>query len=127
MTSDVTGCVDVTWRRAWPARMSSRSMVPSGPAGDRPDRGAADDGMATGLVDDDVGLGLGDDLAAARHVGHVRHEVAHRAAGHEEAGLLAGELGGALLQRVDGGVLSEDVVARPRPRPWRAASPAWVA
>ena len=44
-------------------------------------------------------------------VRHVRHEVAHRAAGDEQAGLLAGQLGGALLERDDRRVVAEDVVA----------------
>ena len=46
--------------------------------------GAADDRVAAGLVLDDVRSPRGHDLAAASHVGHVRDEVAHRAAGHEE-------------------------------------------
>ena len=44
-------------------------------------------------------------------VGHQGDEVAHRAAGDEQAGLLAGQLGGALLERDDGRVVAEDVVA----------------
>ena len=79
-----------------------------------PDAGPGDDGVTGGFVEDDVGFGLRDDLAAPRHVGHVRHEIAHRAAGHEEAGLLAGQLRGALLEGVDGGVVAEDVVAHHR-------------
>ena len=63
------------------------------------------------LIEDGVRLGLGDDLAAARHVGHQAHQVAHRAAGHEEAGLLAGQLGGPFLQGDDRRVVAEDVVA----------------
>ena len=47
------------------------------PGGDRP-RGRPDHHrVAAGLVDDRVRLGLGDDLAAARHVGHQAHQVAH--------------------------------------------------
>ena len=39
-----------------------------------------------------------------------RDLVAHRARGHEHGRLLAGHLGGPLLQRVDGGIFAEDVV-----------------
>ena len=60
---------------------------------------------------DDVRRRLGDDLAAPRHVRHLAHQVAHRAAGHEQAGLLAEQLGGALLERDDGRVVPEHVVA----------------
>ena len=67
--------------------------------GHRRDRGAGDDRVPGGLVEDGVRLGFGDDLAAAGDVGHVRDEVAHRAARDEQAGLLAGQLGGALLER----------------------------
>ena len=51
------------------------------------------------------------DLSATGDVGHVRDEVAHRAAGHEEGGCLAGQLGGALFESIDGGVVAEDVIA----------------
>ncbi len=73
----------------------------------RPDN----DRMAGRLVPDDVALGAGDDLAAARHVGHQGHEVAHRPGRHEEARFLAEELGGPFLERVDRRILAEDVVA----------------
>ena len=77
----------------------------------RRDRGAGDDRVAGALVEDRVRLGFGDDLAAAGDVRHVRHEVAHRPARDEEAGLLARQLGGSLLERDDGRVVAEDVVA----------------
>ena len=67
--------------------------------------------MARGLVDDQVVLATGDRLLAAAEVRHLGDEVAHRARGDEQAGLLAEQLGGPLLERVDGGVVPEDVVA----------------
>ena len=60
---------------------------------------------------DDVVLGAGDDLLAAAEVGHLRDEIAHRAAGDEQPGLLAEQLRGALLEGDDGRVVAEDVVA----------------
>jgi hypothetical protein len=55
---------------------------------------------------------LADDvLVAALAVRHQRAQVALRAGGHEERGLLAQHRGDALLQRVDGRVVAEDVVA----------------
>ena len=53
----------------------------------------------------------GDRLLAAPEVGELRDEVAHRAAGDEQPGLLAEELGGAFLEGDDGRVVAEDVVA----------------
>ena len=44
-------------------------------------------------------------------VRHLGDEVAHRPGGDEQAGLLAEQLGGALLEGVDRGVVAEDVVA----------------
>ena len=110
MTSEVMGAwMSVGSRMA--SRTSAGSRVPSARAAHWAHGGAADDGVPPGLVDDDVGLGFGDDLATSRHVRHVGHEVAHRAAGHEQACRLARQLGGPLLERVDGGVLAEDVIA----------------
>ena len=63
------------------------------------------------LVDDEVVLAAGDGLLAAAEVRHLGDEVAHRAAGDEQAGLLAEQLGGALLEGDDGRVVAEDVVA----------------
>ncbi len=109
MTRDVMGAwMSVASRIA--SRMSSGSMVPSARAATGRTDGAADDGVTPGFMDDDVRIRLRDDLAAARHVRHVSHEVAHRPAGHEEAGGLAGQLRGSLLEGVDGGVLAEDIV-----------------
>ena len=61
-----------------------------------------------------------------REVRHLGDEVAHRARGDEQAGFLAEQLGGALLERVDGRVVAEHVVADARPRPSPGASPAWA-
>ena len=70
-----------------------------------------DDDRVTGcLVDDHVVLAAGDGLLAAREVRHLGDEVAHRPGGDEQAGLLAEQLGGALLEGVDRGVVAEDVV-----------------
>ena len=44
-------------------------------------------------------------------VGHLGDEVAHRAGGDEQAGLLAEQLRGAFLEGVDRRVVAEDVVA----------------
>ena len=56
------------------------------------------------------------DVAATRwpipvHVQPHADLVGHRAGRHVERGLLAGDLGGALLQPVDGGIVAEPVVA----------------
>jgi hypothetical protein len=72
----------------------------------------ADDHRVTGcLVDDEVVRLPGDDLLAAAEVGHQGHEIAHGAGGDEEARLLAEEVGGTLLELVDGRVVAEHVVA----------------
>ena len=72
----------------------------------------ADDDRVTGrLVDDQVVLAPGDRLLATGEVGHLGDEVAHRAARHEQPGLLAEQLGRALLEGVDRRVVAEDVVA----------------
>ena len=81
------------------------------PIAELEDARAHDDRVTGRLVPDDVALGAGDHLAAARHVGHQRHEVAHRPRRDEQAGLLAEQLRRPLLERVDRRVLAEDVVA----------------
>ncbi len=78
---------------------------------ERPRAGTDDDGVAGRLVDHEVMLTAGDHLLATRQVGHHRHQVAHRAGRHEQPGLLAEQLGGALLEGDDGRVVAEDVVA----------------
>ena len=82
-----------------------------GPVLEAPGARADDDRVAGGLVDDEVMLRAGDHLLAAAEVGHHRREVAHRAARDEQAGLLAEQLRGALLEGDDGRVVAEDVVA----------------
>ena len=95
-----------------------------GPVLEGADARADDHGMTGGLVDDEVVLAAGDRLLTAREVGHLGDEVAHRAAGHEQAGLLAEQLGRALLEGVDGRVVTEHVVAElglaPSPGAWQA-------
>jgi hypothetical protein len=44
-------------------------------------------------------------------VGELGDQVAHRPGGHEQAGLLAQQLGGTCLERLDRRVVLEDVVA----------------
>ncbi len=73
--------------------------------------GSHDDRVTCGLVHDHVAGRGGDDFLAAGQVRHLGHEVAHRPGGHEEAGLLPQQLGRAFLERVDGRVVAEDVVA----------------
>ncbi len=70
-----------------------------------------DHGVAGGLVHDHVALGARDRLLAPVQVGHLGDEVAHGARRDEEARLLPEQRGGALLERVDGRVVAEDVVA----------------
>ncbi len=53
----------------------------------------------------------GDDLAASWNLGHEADQVAHRAAGNEQAGLLAGQLCGALFKCNDSRIVPEDVIA----------------
>ena len=79
--------------------------------GDEPNLCSGQGGGAGGLVPEDVGLVSHDDLIAALAVGEDGHQVAHGAAGHEEAGFLAEHLGSAFLEAVDGGVFAVDVVA----------------
>ncbi len=74
--------------------------------------GADDDRVAGGLVDDHVMLSTGDRLLAAGEVGHLGDEVAHRAAGDEQAGFLAEQVGRAFLQGVDRRVVAEDVITQ---------------
>ena len=81
------------------------------PIGQGTDRGPDDDGVSAGLVHHGVRGGAGDGLVTAGKMGQERDEVAHRAAGDEQAGLLAEELRGACLQGVDRGIVAEDVVA----------------
>ena len=81
-----------------------------GTPGERLHRRAHHHGMVGSLVGDGVRALARDDLAAARHLRHERDQVAHGPARHEQPGLLAGELGGALFQCDGRRVVSEDVV-----------------
>ena len=81
------------------------------PVLERADARPDDDRVAGRLVDDHVVLAAGDRLLAAREVGHLGDEVAHRPRGDEQAGFLAEQLGGAFLEGVDRRVVAEDVVA----------------
>ena len=67
--------------------------------------------MAGRLVHDDVAVGCRDRLLAPVEVCELGHEIAHRSRGDKEAGLLAEQRRGTLLERVDGRVVAEDVVA----------------
>jgi hypothetical protein len=85
-----------------------------GPVGqllERPDRRADDHRVAGRLVDDHVMLAAGDRLLAPAQVRHLGDEVAHRARGDEQAGFLAEQLRGSLLEGSDGRIVAEDVVA----------------
>ena len=82
-----------------------------GPVVEGADAGPHDDRVAGRLVDDHVMLAAGDGLLAARQMGHLGDEVAHRPRRDEQAGLLAEQLRGALLEGVHRGVVAEDVVA----------------
>ena len=109
VTSAVGGLVVVVGAKGR-AKLSG-SHVPSGSGGDGSYRGAGDDGVATGLHLHQVCSGISDDLTAPGDVRHVRDEVAHGAACHVEGSGLAGQLGRALLQGDDGGVVTEDIIA----------------
>ena len=87
------------------------SIVPSGRSGSARIVAPDDDGVAAGLVEHGVGRRPGDRLVAAGEVRHQGDEVAHRAAGHEQPGVLAQQLGRAGLERVDRRVVAEHVVA----------------
>ena len=67
--------------------------------------------MPACVGDDQVVLASGDRLLAAREVGHLGDQVAHRATGHEQAGFLVEELGRPFLESVHGRVVAEHVVA----------------
>ena len=63
------------------------------------------------LVGKGVGAALHDDLVAPLAVEGNPDEVGHRAGGHQHGGLPAEEFGNPFLQRLDSGVLTEDVVS----------------
>ena len=72
---------------------------------------ARNNGVVCRLIVRDVPLGGGDDLSATRDVRHHAYKVPHRPRGHKETRLLTEQIGGALLQFSDGGVVLKDVVA----------------
>ena len=76
---------------------------------ERPGQGG---GSAFGV--DHVGLGLKQDLLAALDLGQDRQKVAHRAARHEQAGLLAEDRCSGLFQLSRGRVGIESVIAERR-------------
>ena len=84
---------------------------PVRPVGQAADARPDDDRVAGRLVEDHVVLAARDRLLATTEVRELGDEVAHRAGGHEQAGLLAEQLGGAGLEGLDGRVVLEDVVA----------------
>ena len=92
-------------------RDGGRLDRPVGALGQRAHRRPYDDGMAGRLVHDEVAGGRRDHLLAAGEVGQLGDQVAHRARCHEEPGLHAEQLGGAILEGVDRGVVAEDVIA----------------
>ena len=94
------------------ASMSCRRRVPSGWFGHSAGMDAAQCGRSTRLVQKAVAEVAEDDLVAAAAVRQDRNQVAHRPADHQQGRLLAEPLGGHLLEPVDGGVLTEDVVAK---------------
>ena len=62
------------------------------------------------LVDQDVGVAAADDGVPPPGVGHDGQLVAHGAGGDKKGGFLAGKLRRQLLQAVDGGVVTIDIV-----------------
>ena len=84
---------------------------PAAPIGhELADGGSHNDRMARLLIEDRVGARVRDDLTAPRDMRDEAHEVAHRAAGHEQARLLAQEVGSASFQLLDGRVVLEHIV-----------------
>ncbi len=78
---------------------------------ERTDARPDDHRMPGGLVDDEVVFAAADRFLAAAEVRELGDQVAHRARRDEQPGLLAEQLGGAILEGVDGRVVAEDVVA----------------
>ena len=73
--------------------------------------GSGQGGLSPAFVPEHVGLVAHDDLVAPVAVGQSGDEVAHGAAGGQQAGFLAQHGGGPLLQLINGRVLAENVVA----------------
>jgi hypothetical protein len=72
---------------------------------------ARDRRRAAGFVVEDVALALEQHFLPVLHLGAHRELVAHRSGHDEERSFLAQERGDPVLQRVDRGVVVEDVVA----------------
>ena len=99
------------------------ALVPDGPGhvigvdaalgvvGHQAGLGPGQRGLSPAFVPEHVGLVSHDDLVASVAVGQGGDEVAHGAAGGQQAGLLAQHGGGPFLKFVDGRVLAENVVA----------------
>ena len=78
--------------------------------GDRGEHDASQRRRAAGLVEIGVRLRSDDRLGAARAMRQHRGQVAHRAARHEQRGLLAHHRRGHLLEPIDGRVFAVNVV-----------------
>ena len=68
-------------------------------------------GVSGLLVVVDVAAGLADHLVAGPTVEPNGDQIGHRAAGHEEGSLLVEQLGHAVLQAMDRGIVAKNVVA----------------
>ena len=79
--------------------------------GDQPGLHACQGRLAGALVPEHVGLVAHDQFISLAAPGQGGNEVAHRAAGSEQAGLLAQQGGCPVLELVDRRVFSENVVA----------------
>ena len=97
-------------RRGSTRRPAPASSRPRGPL-DRPRQQARQRRHARHLVVEDVALRLEDDLGAGARVDVQRELVAHGARRDEERSLVPEDLGGLLLEAVDGRILAVDVVA----------------
>ena len=86
--------------------------APAGVVGDEADLGAGQGGGAGGFVPKHMGFLPHNHLVAAAAPGEGGDEVAHGAAGGEQAGFLSEQGGGAFLEGVDGGIFAEDIIAQ---------------
>jgi hypothetical protein len=68
-------------------------------------------GQGTALVVKEVSVLVAHDLVAGAGQGAETHLVAHRPRRHEQRRLRAEEVRGVLLQRINRGIVPEDVVA----------------
>ena len=79
-----------------------------------PDLDTPDHRGSRRLVQEHVGISIRDDLLPGTGADQQAEQIAHGPAGYEQRGLLAHPSGCRLLQPVDGGVVTEDVVAERR-------------